>query len=99
VAAEVQRVHVEPCQFRERPWGEHVAARLVPSRGALLDDGDVMTRAGEPGGHRRPGGTAADDEDVGVQGAFCQPAGEPGIASGPTGMISAPPRSGTSGEV
>jgi hypothetical protein len=98
---ERDRVDVEQRQFTQGPRCEGVAARFVPRDGTLLDDGDVVTRPREPGGDRRARRTAADDEDVGVQGACRQPAdaGEPAMASGPIGMISASPIAGASGEV
>jgi hypothetical protein len=101
VPAERDRVDVEQCQFTDRSRGDRITARLVPRDRPLLDDRDVVARSRQPRGDRRPGRTAADDEDVGVQGAYRQPAdaGEPTTASGPTGMISAPPISGASGEV
>ena len=101
VAAERDRIDIESAQLSERSWGDRVTARLVTSDGPLLDDGDVVTGPGEPRGDRRPGRTTADDEDVGVQGAARQPAdaGEPAMASGPIGVISATPISGASGEV
>ena len=101
VAAELERIDAEQRQFAEGPRGECVATRLVPGCRTLLDERDVVARSGEPGRDGRSGGTTADDEDVGVQGACRQPAdaGEPGIASGPIGVISAPPIVGASGEV
>jgi hypothetical protein len=101
VAAERNRIDVEACEFTQRSGGQRVAARLVARDRSFLDDGDVMAGPGQPGGDRGSGRTTADDEDVGVQGACRQPAdaGEPGIASGPIGVISAPPISGASGEV
>jgi hypothetical protein len=98
-----RRVDVEPRQFVQGSRRERVTAGLVSCDGAFLDDGDVMTCPGEPGGDRRPGRTPADDEDVGVQGGprsvGRQPAdgGEPGMASGPIGVMSA--IVGGSGEV
>ncbi len=99
MGAEFDRVDLEQTQFADRPRCEGVTARLVPRDRSLLDDGDVMARSGQPRGDRRPGRTTADDEDVGVQGACRQPAdaGEPGMASGPTGVMSA--MAGTSGDV
>ncbi len=99
MGAEFDRVDLEQTQFVDRPRCEGVAARLVPGDRSLLDDRDVMTRSGQPRGDGRPGRTAADDEDVGVQSACRQPAdaGEPGMASGPTGVMSA--MAGTSGDV
>lgn len=101
MAAERERIDAEQCQLTEGSWRDRVAAGLVSRDRALLDDGDVMARSGQPGRDGRSGGTAADDEDVGVQGACRQPpaGGEPGMASGPIGVISAPPMVGASGDV
>jgi hypothetical protein len=68
VSTEVQRIDLEQSQFAQGTWGERVAARLVPGDRPLLDDGDVVAGAGEPGGDRCSRRTTADDEDVGVQG-------------------------------
>ncbi len=66
--AQRDRVGAEPREFANRPRGECVTARFVSGDRSLLDDGDVVADAGEPGGNRCPGGTTADNEDVGVQG-------------------------------
>lgn len=102
MGAEFERVDLEQVQFVDRSWRERVAARLVSCDRALLDDGDVASRSGQPRGNGRPGRTTADDEDVGVQRAeraVRQPAdaGEPATATGPIGVMSA--MAGTSGDV
>ena len=98
--AERERIDIEQAQLAQCPRCERVAARLVPGDRPLLDDGDVVARPCQPRRDGRSGRTAADDENVGVQGACRQPAGgEPGMASGPIGVISAPPMAGASGEV
>ena len=101
MSTERERVDTEECQFSQRSRGERVTACLVPCDGSLLDERDVMSCFGQPGGDRGSGRTTADDEDVGVQGACRQPAsaGEPGMASGPTGVISASPITGGVAEV
>ena len=101
VPTQRERVDAEQVQLTQRSWRECVAACLVPSDRPLLDDGDVVARPCQPCRDGRSGRTAADDEDVGVQGACRQPAdaGEPGMASGPIGVISTPPIVGASGEV
>ena len=102
VSAERCGVDAEQRQLAERTRGERIAARLVTGDGSLLDDRDVMTGARQPCGDRCSGRTTADDEDVGVQGVSGQPAapgGEPGMASGPIGVISTSPIVGASGEV
>ena len=95
------RVDAEHREFVQRSRRDRIATGLVARDRALLGERDVMAGAGQPRGDRRPGRTPADDEDVGVQSVLCQPAdgGEPGMASGPIGMISAGPMSGASGEV
>jgi len=102
VTTERAGVDVEQTQFMQGPGREGVAARLVPGDRPLLDDDDVMAGASQPGGDRCSSRTTADDEDVGVQSAVRQPAdaadgGEPGMATGPTGVMSA--MAGTSGDV
>lgn len=99
VGAQRAGVDLESAQFTDRPRREGITARLVPSDRPLLDDGDVMARASQPGGDRCSSRTTADDEDVGVQSAVRQPAdgGEPGMGTGPTGVMSA--MAGTSGDV
>ena len=67
VPPEAQRIDVEPSQFAQRSGRQRVTARLVARDGPLLQDGDVVTGAGQPVADRRPGGASADDEDVGVQ--------------------------------
>ena len=99
VTAEPQRIDVEPGEFAQGPWGEDVAARLVPGDRPLLDQGDVMPGARQQIGDRRSGGTTADDEDVGVQQDRRQPAAEPSTGSGPTGATSTSPNVSPSGEV
>ena len=101
MAAEPDRVDVEQGQFADRPRCQRIAARLVARERSLLDDSDVMAGSRQPRGDRCSGRTTADDEDVGVQDACRQPAegGEPGMASGPIGMIPASPIAGASGEV
>ncbi len=99
VPAERRRVDAEPTQLADRSRRERVAARLVPSDRSFLDDGDVVSGTSQPRRDRRSGRSTADDEDVGVQGARRQPAdaGEPAMASGPIGVMSA--IAGASGDV
>ncbi len=91
VPSERDRIDVESAQLADRSRCERVTARLVPGDRPLLDDGDVVSCSGQPRGDRGSGRTTADDEDVGVQGACRQPAdaGEPAMASGPIGVMSA----------
>jgi hypothetical protein len=52
VTAESDRVDVEQCQFVQRPRCQCVTACLVACDRSLLDDGDMMSRARQPGGDR-----------------------------------------------
>lgn len=70
MSAERGRIDVEEAQFAERSWRECITAGLVASNRTLLDDGDMMTGVGQPGGDGRSGRATTDDEDVGVQGVL-----------------------------
>ena len=47
-----------------RPGRQTATARFVTGKGRLVDEQDACSGVGEPVGGGRPGGTAADHEDV-----------------------------------
>ena len=99
MTAECQWFDIEPGELAECPWGQDVAAGLVPGDRSFLDERDLMAGPRQQIGDRGSGGTTADDEDVGVQRCRRQPAAEPSTGSGPTGATSTSPNASPSGDV